>query len=410
MNIVCMYTPSADGGHAQYAWELMNALATHPRARSRFELVTSEDLEEQYRTDIYPVHAVLPPIRPREAFANRLSWASGRITHYARREWRFLNWLRGRPDVSCVHFQEWTPWLAAPLFRRIRRMGKEIFYTVHNVVPHRYPPLLPKSVMDGWIRRACLLTDGLFVHTDALAAQLAAFLGDPHPPIHVVTHGVWTVRRPVPAPEPGDRLPWKRLLFFGQVRRNKGLDLLLRAAELLPGYRLTVAGQVHDRDYFEGEVLPLVRRLRDSGVAVELQDQFVAEDEVPALFAGHSAVVLPYTSGFRAQSGVVFLALAHELPVVASEAGGLGELLAEFPIGIAFKGETPEALAGAIRELHENPPGGSAALHQQIRRAKDRYSWRHAAAATINGYYHPAPDPVRSEADDYRVAATTSTH
>src|SRR4051812_3450702 len=119
---ICMYTPSADGGMAQYAWELMTALATHPRAQDRYELVTGQDLEDQFRSDKYAIQAILPPLRHRSAFANKAAWVTSRLTHYPRREWFFLNWLRTRPDIAGVHFQEWTPWLAAPMFRRIRKM------------------------------------------------------------------------------------------------------------------------------------------------------------------------------------------------------------------------------------------------------------------------------------------------
>lgn len=393
---ICMFTPTADGGHARYTWELLRALAEQDRepefsrTRYRFELVTSRDLHPQFDSDAYRVHCLLPLLRDRSEFATRLSWAANRVTHYARREKKFLDWLRGRPDIDAVHFQEWTPWLAAPLFRRIRALGKRVFYTAHNIVPHRYPRAVPKSVMNRWIRRACLLCDGLFVHTDLLAAELAQFLNGSTgaatlPPIHVVPHGVWTVPDVSRRASIDERLALKRLLFFGEIRRNKGLDLLLRALEHLPaGYSLTVAGEPRERDYFRDEILPLVARARTRGAAIDLRDRFTPEDEVPALFAGHSAVVLPYTPKFVAQSGVVFMALAHDTPVIASEAGGLRELFEEFRIGATFGEATPQALASAVRAVCERGPAGEIA--GEIRAAKQRFSWREAADATLAGY------------------------
>src|SRR5689334_23068673 len=124
-NTICMYTPTADGGHARYAWELMTALAAHPeRSRDplRFELVSREDVEPQFRAGLYPAHPTLPRWKDRAAFRTRSGWVANRLTHYTRRELQFLRWLEGRPDEAGVHFQEWTPWLAAPLFRRIRAM------------------------------------------------------------------------------------------------------------------------------------------------------------------------------------------------------------------------------------------------------------------------------------------------
>jgi glycosyltransferase involved in cell wall biosynthesis len=386
---VVVFAPTADGGHARYAWELTRAMAEHPRGY-RFELVSTRDLDPAFRTGPHAVQAILPSLRQKSAFRTRLGWALNRATYYPVRERRFLDWLRTRPDVVAVHLQEWKPWLAERLIRRTQALGKRVFYTVHNVLPHRYPPGVPRRLMNHWVRRACLRCDGLFVHSQRLADELAAFLGAGHPPITVVPHGVWTVPdAPAEQPVP-ERLARRRLLFFGAIRRNKGLHLLLDAAAQLPGYRLTVAGEPLERDYFDNEVMPRVRALRAAGADVELRDGFVPDGAVDALFAGHSAVVLPYTSQFVAQSGVVFLALAYGLPVVASEAGGLKDLLGEYRIGATFDAESPGALAAAVRRLHEQ--SDPLELDRDIRAARRRFTWQAAAGATIAAYA-PLPEP-----------------
>ena len=105
---------------------------------------------------------------------------------------------------------------------------------------------------------------------------------------------------------------------------------------------------------------------------------------VPAYpFARHSAIILPYTQQFVAQSGVIFMALAHEIPVVASEAGGMRELFKQYDIGATFKHATADALASAIRTLTTDK---QVDLLDEIRAAKRRFSWNAAATATLNGY------------------------
>jgi len=239
--------------------------------------------------------------------------------------------------------------------------------------------------MNRWIRNACLECDALFVHTEALADELATFLGPGHPPVTVVPHGVWTVRDSAAANRPlRERLALKRLLFFGAIRRNKGLHLLLQALSQLPGYEVTVAGEPTERDYFDSEIVPRVTALRAAGARVHLIDRFVPDVEVDGLFSSHSAIVLPYTNDFVAQSGVVFMALAHGLPVVSSTAGGLRDLLGEYPIGTTFETGSCHGLADAVGRLHAT--GHLHELERQIEAARRRFTWHAAACATLRGY------------------------
>lgn len=417
---ICMFTPASSGGHALYTRELLTALAGASDGRYRCHLVSGEDLAPRFREAPYDIHPILPTLRHRAAYRSRLSWVLSRLTYYRRRDQALLEWLRGRPEVSVVHLQEWTPWLAAALIRRIQAMGKRVYFTVHNVLPHRYRAT-PKPVMHACIRAGCRACDGLFVHSEGLADELAAFLRHRHPPIHVIPHGVWTVDAPAPAELLAELLPerlaLKRLLFFGAIRRNKGLEFLLRAAERLPDYHLTLAGESDDPDYFSKLILPAVRRLQSLGRRVELIDRFVADDEVGRLFATHSAVVLPYTRQFVAQSGVAFMALAYGVPVVASGAGALGELLERFPFGTVCRTSTADGLVEAIRTLCEATPADQ--LAKQIGLARRYHSWDAAARATLRGYSvaphavvagNVAAIPASDSRADDRLVETTSSH
>jgi glycosyltransferase involved in cell wall biosynthesis len=140
------------------------------------------------------------------------------------------------------------------------------------------------------------------------------------------------------------------------------------------------------------------------GVKVELTGEFLPDENVGPLFRSHSAIVMPYTQGFAAQSGVVFMALAYELPVIASEVGGLRDLFSEFKIGTTFAQYTPDALATAVQALHA---GASASeLLKHMRAAKDRFSWDVAAVATIAGYEATTATVKTTQAHDCRVATT----
>lgn len=400
METICLFTPCVEAGHARYSSELLRAMRAADRHR-RFELITSCNLGSEFSDAPYRINAILPALRHRSSFSNPASWVVNRLTHYPRRELALLRWLAARADVSAVHFQEWTPWLAAPAFRRVRAMGKRVFFTVHNILPHRYPRGIPRAALHHMVRRGCRAADGLFVHTSRLADELSDFLQQRHPPIHVTPHGVWNVARSHPAIDLSNRLSRRKLLFFGQLRRNKGLDLFLRAAELLEGFSVTIAGEWDDAAYWNNEIVPLIQRLRSRGTPIDLKEGYVPESQVGTLFETHSAVVLPYTQQFVAQSGVIFMALAYGLPVVASEMGGLGELLREHAIGTTFAECTPGALADAINALWKTPV---AKLDAAIATARREMSWDHTARATLAGYQ----SVLQEEAQHHDAAVPTT--
>ncbi len=381
--IVCMYVPSEDGGHALYSQQLLTALAA-ASPETRFELVSAENLDPQFDSSTYRVHRLLPALRARSSFPNKLAWATSRLKYYLQREEVFLSWLETRPDIAIVHLQEWKAWLMPRVVRRIRSMGKRVFCTVHNIYLHRYPPGIPRSIVDGRVRKGALLSDGLFVHTPQLAAELAGFLGERHPPIHVVLHGVWERPKQLHESPLAARMSQKKLLFYGVLRRNKGLHVLLRAMRQLPEFSLTIAGEAQEPEYFDRECLPMIRQLQKDGAKVDLQLGRVSESDTAELFRTHSALMLPYDSSFVAQSGVVFLAIAHGVPVVASKAGGLGWLMGEFSIGEICAQATPEELAAAVRRLFDRPC--ITELDRELKEAARTYSWESTAAKTLDAY------------------------
>jgi glycosyltransferase involved in cell wall biosynthesis len=391
-NRICMYTPTADGGHARYSFELMTALTSG--FGPRFELVTSQDVEEQYRLTTYPVHAILPRTVHRKELGSKLAWAANRLLHYPHCEKAFLGWLGKRPDIAGVHFQEHTAWRATGFFRRVRDLDKSVFYTVHNIRPHSYPPFISPAIVDGWNRDAYRSCDALFVLTAQLRDELKEFLEGTHPPIEVTPHGVWSVRDTEQTRSLQDRLDQKRLLFFGTIRKNKGLDVLLTAMKLLPGYSLTIAGEPREKEYFETAIIPAIDRARAAGTHIDLIPRFTPDDEVGKLFAASSALILPYTSEFTAQSGVAFMSLAYELPMVASSAGGLKDLFHQYEIGTQFQTLEPGELANAINRLLTV---GATKLISQIKAAKADMSWSKAAAATA-GIYDRYETPIRRAA------------
>jgi glycosyltransferase involved in cell wall biosynthesis len=387
---ICMFTPSANGGHALYTRELLTALADLGAGRGvSVSLASSVDLAPEHRTSSYPIHAFLPRLRHRGEFGGKLAWSMSRLGHYHRREREFLRWAGRRPDLDLVHFQECTPWLAPRLFRSLKRRGIAVVATVHNIFKHKYLNKLHKTSIDSWSRASWRECDGLIVHTDRLREELASFLGPGHPPIGVAPHGVWEVPGP-PATAAVDG----PLLFFGVIRPNKGLHVLLEAMRRLPRLRLIAAGSAEDGDYL-GRLREAIGGLTPG--QVELIDRYLPEDEAADLFGRSRLVILPYTA-FASQSGVLHLALAHGRPVVATDVGALGESVRSWGIGEVVAPGDERALASAIGAALE--PSRYEAAVEALGRVRAGLSWTRTAELTLDLYDSILRGPGRGRRED----------
>ena len=377
-----MFTAESQKGHARYTRDLLSAMATVGKDRGiSTELVTGSDLSPIYLSEQYPIHPILPPIVDRGTFKTRLSWSLSRVSHYLRRERVFLRYIESRPDIRLVHLQEYTPWLATTHFPRLRRAGVDVVMTVHNIANYGHSSRTYMKAMKGTWRRARRACSALIVHTEGLRDELAEDLGLGHPPIHVTPHAVWEERStsPVASTPPRSGEP-ARLLFFGMVRPNKGLHVLLRAMEELPSCRLTIAGEHEDPSY-RAEIHRLIARL-PSG-SVEMIDKFIDENEIAGYFDRSHLVILPYTD-FASQSGVLHQALAHARPVVASDVGGLGESVRSWGIGQVVLPKDEHSLASGILSVLglENYLAASEATH----RVREQLTWANMAEATCDVY------------------------
>jgi glycosyltransferase involved in cell wall biosynthesis len=167
-----------------------------------------------------------------------------------------------------------------------------------------------------------------------------------------------------------------RVLYFGEWRRVKGLEVLLDAfdllAERMPKARLTIAGQPADVD-------PALVRARAArwGDRVEIVDRYLAMDEVPALFARSRVVALPYLAA--SQSGVLHLAMTQGRAVVASAVGELATVVGDGETGVLVPSGDAESLAAALERVLCEPALAAELGAAGQRRLEQDGSWERVA-------------------------------
>ncbi|HUI26152.1 MAG TPA: glycosyltransferase family 4 protein, partial [Candidatus Kryptonia bacterium] len=153
------------------------------------------------------------------------------------------------------------------------------------------------------------------------------------------------------------------LLFFGLVRRYKGLADLLRAMPRITGAHpctLLVAGE-----FYEPRA-PYETLARELGVSdhVQLRDCYVPNEEVSVYFSAADMLIAPHRAA--TQSGVVALAQQFQRPVIVTRVGGLPEMIQDGVTGVSVPPGDPDALAAAVLRIYRD---GVVSWHARVRAA-----------------------------------------
>jgi glycosyltransferase involved in cell wall biosynthesis len=296
-----------------------------------------------------------------------------------------LSWIRtadaiARAQTDVVLFKYWIPFFA-PCFgtiaRRARKKaGTRTILICDNVIPHEKRPFdtaLTRYMMDT--------ADAFIVMSRSVIDDLRRFR--PDAPARLVHHPLYThFGEPVPKGEARRRLGWspteRVLLFFGYIRRYKGLDLLLRAMPEIherTGARLVVLGEFYeDRAPYDRIVTDL--RLQD---IVQMTGEYVPSEAVGPIFSACDATVLPYRSA--TQSGIIQVAYQLERPVICTRVGGLDEMLSDGATGLLVPPEDEAALVGAVRRYFDE--GLEDRLVAGLRKEKASMGWDSLAGAIV---------------------------
>jgi len=228
-----------------------------------------------------------------------------------------------------VHFHWWTFFLF-PVFFTIaliaRFRKKKVLCTIHNVISHE------SGVIDKILSKLIFsLPNHFIVHTKVNKKQLNGFFKIPEEKISIIPHGIYDfycdkkiskieARKNLNIP-----INAKALLFFGNIRKYKGLDDLViafkEARKKIPGLFLIVAGKSWNS---EAE-----KKLKESlgGITEKvLFLDYVSSSKIKYYFEATDIVILPYKD-FAAQSGPGNIALGFKKPLIVSDTGGLPELV-----------------------------------------------------------------------------------
>jgi glycosyltransferase involved in cell wall biosynthesis len=336
------------GGLLHYAAQLGDALAERGNA---VDLIAPDGNELAGRAGRATMRPVLPaaasdgPESPsRLAYLRRRAGIAATLA----RAWATILRLcsRRRYDAVVLNCEiSLTPVTVAVLALTLRPGRPRLALVCHNVRPfNRWAgeDLFRSSrVLDAVLRRVFARLDVVFVHGDRSRAEFERLW--PSRELVVVPHGdetLFAAEPPAPSAE-------RRVLFFGDWRKVKGLEVLMAAFDRLaasdPEARLTIAGTPSPIDLDPEAIHSWAR---GHGDRVRIVDDYVPIEDVPEVFGSARVVATPYLVGY--QSGVVHLAMTMARAVVATDVGDLPNAVAAGETGLIVPPGDPEALATAL--------------------------------------------------------------
>ncbi|KKS72064.1 MAG: Glycosyltransferase [Candidatus Magasanikbacteria bacterium GW2011_GWE2_42_7] len=140
------------------------------------------------------------------------------------------------------------------------------------------------------------------------------------------------------------------LLFFGYIRKYKGLDILLNAMpgliKKIPNIKFLVVGESYEEFSFYENIVSELNLTNH----VKMENRFVANEEVTKYYSVSDLVVLPYRSA--TQSGILNVAYGFLKPVLVTDVGGLAEFVDDNETGIVVDPESPDAICDGVLKFY----------------------------------------------------------
>ena len=300
------------------------------------------------------------------------------------------------PDV--IHFQNGHLFfnLFLPLIKRF-----PLVITIHDPRQHlgdKESLITPQWLMDAGFRNA----DRAIVHGTELVSVVEKEIGIPKNRLHVIPHIAIGERKMTRVPSDDGQT----VLFFGRIWEYKGLDYLIRAEPAVtarfPGVRFIIGGKGEDFDRYTQLMVHPER--------FEVHNAWISDEERSRMFSEASVVVLPYVEA--SQSGVIPIAYTYGKPVIATNIGGLPEMVEHGRTGLLVEPRDVDALANSIVELLSNAHlrrqlgmAGKAKLDRECSPSVVANQTLEVYAQAIRDRGHALPDPASTSEQLAKVSS-----
>ncbi|MDD4606791.1 MAG: glycosyltransferase family 4 protein [Patescibacteria group bacterium] len=371
---ILIINPNSDGGVCQYTQALCQALE---KERASFILLTTQGKNElDYFKNDFIIRRELKSPRAFLFFKLWRYWHNRRC---------ILKMVR-REKIDVVHF-EWllSQTMDTGLIKKLQRLNILTVYTAHNILPHEARPGDKRK-----LKKIYQTVEKIIVHAENNKQDLIDNFNIPANKIDVIFHGnflnVVKLQSELTFLEARRMLGLEQnnfiILFFGNVRPYRGLDVLIKAMVYLRKYsniKLVIAGKIHDFEITQ-DLIDLFK-VRES---TDFHLNYISLDEVHKYFYAADVVVLPYHKIY--QSGAIQLAYSFGRPVISTQTGGVPEVIDEDKSGFVIPVDDSKILAKKILTMYQNLDKTKLMGRYSLELAKQKFDWTDIAKKTIQVY------------------------
>ena len=391
------YPPNVYGGAGVHVEYLAQELAVLDHGRHRVDVLSFGEQRED-RGSLH-VTGVLPPVQLQSADARHAKLFATLLQDLV---------MSGRlADCDIVHCHTWYTHFAGIIGHFLRSVP--LVLTTHSLEPHR--PWKAEQLgtaydVSSWIERVAYQTaDGVIAVSESMRKDVQDLYGVRVNRIRVIHNGI-DVREYRPTPDPAALRkfgidPAKPfVLFVGRITRQKGIMHLVHAIRHFePGVQVVLCAGSPDTPEIASEMTAAVQSaVDDGGHPIFWIKEMLPRKSLITLYTHAAVFVCP---SVYEPFGIINLeAMACETPVVASNVGGIPEVVEQgetgllVPIDVAAKSAVeprdPEQfsrdLATAVNALLRDPERRASMGRRARMRVEQHFSWTSIAEQTLAFY------------------------
>ncbi|MDD4149626.1 MAG: glycosyltransferase [Bacteroidales bacterium] len=284
-----------------------------------------------------------------------------------------LNWpfaaskiKKSTPDILLMKY--WMSYFGPSLGYVAGRMKKntKVITILDNVIPHE-KKFFDKAFTKFFLKR----NDGFIAMSEKVKNDLLLFL--PNAKVKLLPHPLYDhfgaiSDKKTAQQKLGLGTSKKTILFFGFIRDYKGLDLLIEAfASLDKSYQLVIAGEVYG-SFDKYDVLINNNPNKEN---IHKHVKYISDKEVSLYFAASDVCILPYKNA--TQSGITGISYHFETTMIATDVGGLSEIIKHNETGLIVSKPSIEFIKNGIQDYFNTC--SQSTFIENIRELKKELSW-----------------------------------